>query len=191
MTGSRGAASVMALAALALAACAPATDRDAAVSALDADARGVVSADWWPDACNLADAGGVTDPEPTTGTTPDGTPLPGAIACRWSTDGDDVDLRVRIVTRDTEEAWLGYQYSMGLRAPVSGLGDDAFLVPAAGQDQLWVCQGLTIFVLSGPETPPDDPARDHLLAVAAAAVDELQGMPAGDSSLRWDGPAVG
>ncbi len=158
------------------------------VRPVQADAAGVVAADAWPDACDLA-AGpsgpqgpGSTDVRPEDGTLPDGTPLPGARGCSWVQEETERSLRVVIVTTDVQEAWAGYQYLLPLRRPVSDIGDEAFLSPVAGgqEEELWVCRGLTIFTVTAPGLPPEQ-ARTEMFAVAAEAVAALEQTRAGSS----------
>ena len=156
----------------------------AAVRPVEADAAGVVVADAWPDACDLAagDGSGATGVLPEGGSLPDGTELPGARSCAWQQDGTDLSLRVVLVSTDVQEAWAGYQYMLPLRRPVSDLGDEAFLSPvAAGEgEELWVCRGLTIFTVTAPGLPQEQ-ARTEMFAVAAEAVAALEDTRAGSA----------
>ncbi|MGF1647276.1 MAG: hypothetical protein ACFCVF_10225 [Kineosporiaceae bacterium] len=150
---------------------------------VDVAADGILGADAWPDACELGTATEteLSGPEPTGGELPDGTSLPGARECRWTTaDGGEVSLRVVVVTLDVLEAWAGYRYTAGLRRDVEEIAAEAFLVPGApGEaETLWICQGLTIGYLETSGLGEDE-AREVMFDVTRSAVEVLDGTPAG------------
>lgn len=169
--------------ALALAGCSPRPEAGTSltVQRVEADEAGVVVADAWPDACELGPGRrtGATEVRPEPGALPDGTELPGARSCTWDESLTPRSLRVVLVSTDVQEAWAGYQYTLPLRRPVSEIGDEAFLNPLpGGEEELWVCNGLTIFTVTARDLPQEQ-AREAMFDIAAEAVAALEGTRAG------------
>jgi hypothetical protein len=145
---------------------------------------GFVAPSDWPDACALGDGAdpALTHPRPQTGTLPDGTALPAAKSCAWSlADGTRVSLDVKVVLRDVDNAFGGYQFGVRRYRVVDGLGDEAFLDSPTLREQpevLYVCKGHTIFTVA-VEGLGREAAREVLLGVGERAVDTLAALPAG------------